>query len=203
MNNEQTETVQISLPRLEGSKGLQALRDVVLAYQRNFRLGLASTKSRGAVSGSGKKPYRQKGTGMARHGEKRSPIWRGGGVVFGPHPRNFYGKIDKKLRRLALLRSLSDCMGENRLVIVGKLELPEPRTKLMVEFLKNLSLGDGKILFSDVGFEDNFALALHNLPRVFAVEANSLNALDVVLCDRIVFSVEGLSALENRLLGQE
>lgn len=190
----------LPLPEFEGQKGLVAVRDVLNSYARNFRQGNASTKDRGAVSGSGKKPYRQKGTGMARHGEKRSPIWTGGGVVFGPKPRNFSVKINQKLKNLALARSLVDRVSEGEVILFEEFGLSEPKTKAFLKFLEPLEgLHQGTSLIVDAVFNPTFLLAARNVPTVFMMDADSLNAWDIAYCDRILLSEAGFEVLKQRL----
>lgn len=191
----------IALPEFDGEKGVAALRDVLLFYRRNYRLGTAAAKNRGQVSGSGKKPYRQKGTGMARHGEKRSPIWRGGGVVFGPTGRDYSVKINKKVRQLALGRTVFDHLQEKTITFVDEFALDAPKTSEMVKFLSNFGFQDGEtVLLVDMNFSPEVILAARNLPNVFMMDAASLNAWDMCYCNQILMSENGLRVLEERLM---
>src|SRR5262244_3987837 len=121
--------MEISFPLLEGGKGTQAVHDVVVAYQAAQRMGTACTKTMGEVAGSGKKPWRQKGTGRARAGSFASPLWRGGGVVFGPKPRDFAKKVGRKTKQLALRKALSERLRAGDVVLVNDLKLETPKTK--------------------------------------------------------------------------
>lgn len=188
----------VNLPAFEGDKGVVALRDALHFYRANYRVATAATKSRGQVSGSGKKPYRQKGTGMARHGEKRSPIWVGGGVVFGPNGRDYSVKMNRKLKRLSLARSLFDRQQENALVFMESLSVEQPKTKDFAEVLKKLDL-HGTVLLVDAEFDENLILAARNLPQVFMMDAASVNAWDIAYCDHVLVSAEGLKVLLDRL----
>src|SRR3989449_7008416 len=138
--NDQGE-VEVKFPMLEGGKGTQAVHDGVVAYHDAQRMGTASTKTMGEVAGSGKKPWRQKGTGRARAGSFASPLWRGGGVVFGPKPRDFGKKVSRKTRQLALRKALSERLRAGDVVVVDEIKLESPRTK---EFLGVLSALDLK-----------------------------------------------------------
>src|SRR5215467_13757942 len=132
--------VEIKFPLLEGGKGTQAVHDVVVAYQAAQRMGTACTKTMGEVAGSGKKPWRQKGTGRARAGSFASPLWRGGGVVFGPKPRDFAKKVGRKTKQLALRKALSERLRAGDVVLVNDLKLDSPKTKDFVGVLSALEL---------------------------------------------------------------
>ena len=156
------------IPTFEGDRGLQVLKEVVLAYQANLRQGNACTKTRGEVHGSGKKPFRQKGTGMARQGEKRSPLARGGGVVFGPKPRDFSVQLNRKEKRLALQRALFDAVVEGKLLVLEALkDMEAPKTAVMAEVL-NKVVENHKSLVIDSEFSQNQLLSLRNLNRIFS-----------------------------------
>lgn len=188
-----------AIPVLEGTKGVQALKDVILAYQCNLRQGNACTKTRGEVSGSGKKPYRQKGTGMARHGEKRSPIWRGGGIVFGPKPRDFSVAINKKVKRLALERAIFERVKESSVILLEAVpKLPKPRTSYMVNFFGKVAPA-GKTLVVDNDFTVEQLLSMRNMERVYTVDTMSLNAWDLVRYDNILFSERSLNTFLERI----
>ncbi|MDR0647522.1 MAG: 50S ribosomal protein L4 [Puniceicoccales bacterium] len=190
---------EYNIPTFEEDRGLQTLKDVILAYQSNLRQGNACTKTRGDVQGSGKKPYRQKGTGMARQGEKRSPIWRGGGVVFGPKPRDFSVSINKKEKKLALRRALFDTVSEGKLSILECLRPFDcPKTSLMVQWLHNWMV-KGKILLVDNEFEKNVLLSARNLDRVYTVDTSSLNALDLCRYTNILVTERALLSFLDRI----
>src|SRR4051812_4243639 len=131
---------EVKFPLVEDGRGTQAVHDVVVAYQANQRSGTASTKTMGEVSGTGKKPWRQKGTGRARAGSFASPLWRGGGVVFGPKPRDFGKKVTRKTKQLALRRVLTDRLNAGEILVVDDLKLDSPKTKGFVQVLQNLEL---------------------------------------------------------------
>ncbi|MDR3316530.1 MAG: 50S ribosomal protein L4 [Puniceicoccales bacterium] len=175
------------------------LRNALVAYQNNFRQGDAQAKTRAEVSGSGKKPYRQKGTGMARHGEKRSPIWSGGGVTFGPRRRDYTVKINKKQRRLALSNGLSLRAKDGSLFLIENLRLDTPKTKNFLALLRKMEIDGGSVLMVDDAFEDNVILAARNIPTVFMVEARTLSALDAFQCDRIILSKRAMDVVLSRI----
>src|SRR5437870_5687450 len=132
--------VEVKFPLLEGGKGTQAVHDVVVAYQAAQRMGTACTKTMGDVAGSGKKPWRQKGTGRARAGSFASPLWRGGGVVFGPKPRDFGKKVSRKTKDLALRKALSERLRAGDVVVIEGLKLASPKTKEVIGVLSALDL---------------------------------------------------------------
>src|SRR5437773_1248529 len=132
--------LEVKFPLIEDGKGTQAVHDAVVAYQAAQRMGTACTKTMGEVAGSGKKPWRQKGTGRARAGSFASPLWRGGGVVFGPKPRDFTKKISRKTRQLALRKALSERLRAGDVLLVEDLKLESPTTKDFVGVLSALDL---------------------------------------------------------------
>ena len=187
------------IPTFEGSRGLQVLKEVVLAYQANLRQGNACTKTRGEVHGSGKKPFRQKGTGMARQGEKRSPLARGGGVVFGPKPRDFSVQLNRKEKRLALQRALFDAVVEGKLLVLEALKNMEtPKTAVMAEVLNKI-VENHKSLVIDSEFSQNQLLSLRNLNRIFSVDAHSVNAFDLVRFQKVVMTDRALVSVLQRI----
>ena len=130
-------------------KGAQAVKDVVVAIQNAFRAGTASTLSKGEVAGSNKKPWRQKGTGRARAGLRQSPVWRGGGVAFGPKPRDFSQKINRKVQQLAFTRALSDKIAGGQVTVIEKFDLAGPKTKLLTATLKKLGADRSTLIVLD------------------------------------------------------
>src|SRR6476660_2728455 len=132
--------LEVKFKLVETGKGSQALHDAVVAYRAARRMGTACTKTMGEVAGSGKKPWRQKGTGRARAGSFASPLWRGGGVVFGPKPRDFGKKVTRKTKQLALRRVLTDRLNAGEILVVDDLKLDSPKTKGFVQVLQNLEL---------------------------------------------------------------
>ncbi|MDR2738064.1 MAG: 50S ribosomal protein L4 [Puniceicoccales bacterium] len=187
------------LDAFSGDSGAVALKQYLVAIGANLRQGNACAKDRGDVSGSGKKPYRQKGTGMARHGSKRSPIWSGGGVVFGPKPRDYTQKVNKRVKRLALARALSDKAADGSLCVADKLTFTVPKTNAFDAMLKKV-FSSGSVLFVDNFFEKNFVLASRNIGRVFTVDSSSLNAFDVVRHANIVISGAAVDMVTSRVL---
>lgn len=186
------------LPTYEGDKGLRSLKDCIVAFQANMRQGNACAKMRGEVSGTGKKPWRQKGTGMARHGSRRSPIWVGGGVAHGPRPRDYSQKINKKVKRLGLGRALFDCVTEGSLSLIQSFEVPQPKTKFFNDLISKIS-PSGSILIVDEFFKDDVLLSARNIPRVFIIDVDSLNAWDLVKHESIIISEGAFQRLLKRV----
>ena len=186
-------------PILEGDKGIHALKEAIVAIRANNRQGTASSKTRAQVSGSGKKPFRQKGTGRARQGSHRSPIQVGGGVAMGPKPRNFGKKVNKKVKALAFKRALSDRAGDGSLLVIDEFTVPEAKTRLMVNILKQIVPERGSILMVDLKFEEPVILASRNLAGVDLAEAPNLNLLQLSLYDTILISKAGLETVLNRM----
>lgn len=187
----------LNVPVFEGNKGSDALRQVVLAYLANMRQGNACAKSRDEVSGSGKKPWRQKGTGRARHGSFRSPIWSGGGVVHPPKPRDYTQKINDKLKRLALSRALFERSKDSAIALIEKFEVAQAKTKLFDKILNAVS-PTGTVLIIDTGFSDDFILAARNIQRLFVVDARSVNALDFGNYKNIIMTEEAMQLILSR-----
>jgi len=190
--------LEVKFPLIENSKGLQAVHDVVVAYRAAQRSGTACTKTVGEVAGSNKKPWRQKGTGRARAGSVRSPLWAGGGVVFGPRPRDFSKKVNKKTRTLALRKALSERLKAGDVVVVDDLNLAAPKTKDMLAVLKALKL-DGTTLIVQSGINKNLTLASRNVPDLSITTSDKLNTYDVLRPDKLVFTKSSFEQVEARL----
>ena len=191
---------EYDIPTFEGDTGVQVLKEVILSYQSNLRQGNACTKTRGEVQGSGKKPYRQKGTGMARQGEKRSPIWRGGGVVFGPKPRNFYWTVNKKEKKLALKRALFDAIIEGKLsVLENLLSMEYPKTSLINQFIAKINSHCGKTLLVDSAFDKNILLSSRNLNWLYTIDDMSLNAWDLCRYSSVIMTERALLSFLKRV----
>ena len=194
------EPVAVDDALLVADKGTQAVKDVVVAGMAGRRAGTASTLSKGEVAGSNKKPWRQKGTGRARAGLRQSPVWRGGGVAFGPKPRSYVQKINKKVQQLAFRRALSDRIREGAVKIVDDLSVAEPRTKLVAGLLKNLGL-DGALLVTKA-VDTNLCLAARNIREVAVLSARDVGVWHVVRYKNLVVSRAAWDVLEARLAGK-
>ncbi len=173
-----------------------ALYHTAVAQRARRRQGTASTKGRGFVRGGGAKPWPQKGTGRARHGSTRSPIWVGGAITFGPHPRNFGYRIPKKIRRAALCSALSSKAREGKLIVVDDLKIDEPRTKAVVQLLDNLKASGG-VLIVTAGPDINVIKSARNLPKLKTITAAQLNALDILNHDFLILSQEALGRVQE------
>lgn len=187
------------VPAFEDGKGLQALKEVITAIRANNRQGTASSKTRAQVSGGGRKPFRQKGTGMARQGSRRSPILVGGGVAMGPKQRNFGKKVNKKVKDLAFQRALSDRAADGSLLVIEEFAVPQAKTRLMVDILKRIVPERGSILMVDAKFQELVVLASRNLAAVDLEEAPYLNPLQLSLYDTILISKAGLETVLKRM----
>lgn len=172
--------------------------DVVTNQRNSQRQGTHAVKNRSAVRGGGKKPWRQKGTGRARHGSTRSPIWRGGGVVFGPTPRSYGYKVPRKSRRLAIKSVLSQKVLDNELIVVDTLELDAPKTKDFRAILNNLEV-DSKVLVVLDSDNETVQKSARNLPNVKVVSSDNVSVLDVVAHDYLLLTQTALEDLEGAL----
>ncbi len=172
------------------------LYDVTRMQLSNRRLGTANTKTRAEVRGGGRKPWRQKGTGRARHGSIRSPIWEGGGVVFGPKPRSYRYNLPRKAKRAALCSALTARLQENALTVLDKLELPEPKTREMAKILQNLNAG-GKVLLVTAEPDSVIYRSSRNIPGLKTALAAQINVLDLLDCDRIVITRDAVARVEE------
>ncbi len=183
---------------LERKRGSQAVLDAVTAYRAGIRAGTASTKTRDMVSGGGRKPFRQKGTGRARQGSNRSPILRGGGVVFGPHPRDFSKKINKKVAALAFRRALSDKLAAGAVVVAEGLDAMEPKTKALTPLLKQVA-GGRATLFVTGSPNRSLNLAARNRQKVEVTTAAQAHTYQLMRYPVIVTDAAGLEGLQARL----
>jgi large subunit ribosomal protein L4 len=179
-------------------KGTQAVHDAVVAHRAAIRAGSASTKKRGEVSGGGKKPFKQKGTGQARAGSTRSPIWRGGGTVFGPQPRSYDKKMNKKVSRLAFRRAFSDKVSAGAVMVVDQLVLAEPKTKVLADVLNKLAISGKSLLVLDK-IERNVALAARNIEGLEVATSATVNTYQLLRYPAVVISKAGVTELEKRL----
>ncbi len=196
----QSSEKEFNLPTFEGDRGLQAVKEVVVAHRANARQGTRSTKTRGEVRGGGKKPWNQKGSGRARAGSSRSPLWSGGGVVFGPRPRDFSKKINGKVKALAFSRALFDRAVAGDIDVIEAFAPAQPKTKLMGKVVRTIA-PKGKVLLVDAPFTAETSRAARNLDRVSLQEAAKLNTLDLVQYSRIVVSSKALETILARANG--
>jgi len=182
-------------------KGDQAVKDVVTATRNARRAALASTLRKGEVAGSNKKPWKQKGTGRARAGLRQSPVWRGGGVAFGPHPRDFGGKVNRKVAQLAFRRALSAKIAEGQLLVIEQIEPAEPKTRLMAALLGKLGAARSCLIVTDrVG--EGLLRATRNLPKVEVAAAADVDVYSLLRYRTVVATRAGLAALTVRMTGK-
>jgi len=190
--------LEVKFALVESGKGTQAVHDTVVAYQAAQRMGTACTKNAGDVAGTNKKPWRQKGTGRARAGSFQSPLWRGGGVVFGPKPRDFAKKISHNTKQLALRKALSERLHAGDVVVVDDLKLGSAKSKEFAGVLKALEL-KGTTLIVAHAADKNLTLASRNVPNVALTTGSLLNTYDVLRPAKLVFTRNAFEQVEARL----
>ena len=198
LNGEAAGAKEIADALLETKRGAQAVMDAVTAYRAGIRAGSASTKKRGEVSGGGRKPYKQKGTGRARQGSIRSPILRGGGIVFGPHPRDYSKKVNKKTVALAFRRALSEKIAAGAVAVAAGLEEVAPKTKALAGLLKKVA-GGRAALFVTGAANASLNRAARNLAKVEVTTAAQVNTYQIERYPVILADAAGWDALAARL----
>lgn len=183
---------------VSNGKYTQAVHETVVAYRANRRSGTASVKTKGTVSGSGAKPWRQKGTGRARAGYKSSPVWVGGGVVFGPHPRDYSKKVSKKTKRIALRKALSVRILAGDILVVPNFTIGAPKTKDFIKTVNGLS-PEGKTLIIGREFDDNTKLAARNVGTAQLITSADVNTENLLGYKKIVITNDALTQLAERI----
>ncbi len=192
---------KLNLPdEIFGIDGKDALmHKAVVNYLANQRQGTHATKNRAKVRGGGAKPWKQKGTGRARAGTNTSPLWRGGGTVFGPEPRDYSYSMPKKARRKAFLAAISAKISDGEVMIIDKLEVSEPKTSKMVEIFKGLELDGGTVLVVTSGLDKNLALSMRNIPRATLSVASDVNTYEMLTHDKVLITKEAMESLQGRV----
>lgn len=190
--------LEVKFELIENGRGTQAVHDTVTAYRAAQRSGTASTKTAGEVAGTNKKPWKQKGTGRARAGSFQSPLWVGGGVVFGPKPRSFAKKVNARTKQLALRKALTERLKAGDVVIVDDIKLTSPKTKEIINVIDALQI-DGTALIVSTGENKNLVLATRNLPNVDLTTSETLNTYDVLRQDKLIFTRGAFEKVEARL----
>ena len=185
---------------IKNLKATQALHETIVALRANRRQGTRATKTKATVAGSGAKPWRQKGTGRARAGYKSSPLWTGGGVVFGPQPRDFSKKIPKKVKALALKKAISARTLAGDVLITENLDVNQPKTRLVTQILKNENIHDATVLLVPSKPSENLKLASRNIKAVTLISADDVNAEHILKCDKILLTSEALARIGRRVL---
>lgn len=177
------------------------LYQVIKMYEANQRQGTASTKTRSDVSGGGKKPWKQKGTGRARAGTIRSPLWRGGGIVFGPHPRDYSYQVPKSIKRLALIASLNAKLNDKNIIVIDEIKLEKPKTKEVATLLRNLKAEKKPLLVLEEKNE-GVIRASRNIANLLLRDYKALNAYEVLKQQKLVLTQKALAALTKILVKQ-
>jgi large subunit ribosomal protein L4 len=180
-------------------KGRQAVHDVVVALRANRRRGTASTKTKADVSLSGAKPWRQKGTGRARAGYKSSPVWVGGGVAFGPHPRDYSKKVPKKVKTLAFRKALSERVLAGDVLLVEDFKVNEPKTKQFLTLIADTAENARKMLIIAAGFDEKTYLAARNVRDTLLARAAEVNTEQLLAFDKVIVTKDALATLSERL----
>src|ERR1043166_9047889 len=190
--------LEVKLSLIENGRGTQAVHDVVTAYRAAQRMGTACTKNVGEVAGTNKKPWRQKGTGRARAGSFESPLWVGGGVVFGPRPRDFAKKVNGTTKRLALRKAISERLKAGDVIVVNELKIDAPKTKEVVGVLKALRVEGSALLVVETQ-DENLIRSARNLPNVEVTTSDSLHTYQVLRSDKLIFVRGAFEKVEGRL----
>jgi large subunit ribosomal protein L4 len=175
------------------------MHSAVVAQLANARVGTHSTLGRSEVRGGGRKPWKQKGTGRARAGTIRSPLWRGGGIVFGPKPRDYSKKLPKKVKRLALCSALSSKVIDNSLIVVDQISFEQPKTKEMVKLLEALKIDKKALLVVENNDDNNVLVSARNIQGVLTSRADALNVIDLLKYDFVVFTKAAVMRTEEVL----
>ena len=184
---------------IEMEKGAQAVHDAVVAYLAGARAGTACTKTRGLVRGGGAKPWRQKGRGGARAGSGRSPVWVGGGTIFGPQPRSFAKKVNKKVLVLALKRALSERIAAGDVVVLDKFAIADHKTRSAYAVLKNLKIQNDTIMLTVSEYDEATVCATGNIPNLVLRRSGTVNVYELLRFKKLVFSKDALDAFIGRL----
>jgi len=190
--------LEVKFPIIENGKGTEAVHQMIVAYNAAQRMGTACTKNVGEVAGTNRKPWRQKGTGRARAGSFQSPLWRGGGVVFGPKPRDFSNKVSRSTRQLALRKALSERLKAGDVLIVEDIKLNSSRTRDFLAVLTALQVHGTALIVSNSG-DQNLRLASRNVRDVEVTTGETLNTYQVLRSDKLVFTRDAFEHLEKRL----
>ena len=192
------EKERIELPTFFGTEvSVVLLHEITTAYLSNQRSGTHKTKTRGEVSFSGAKPWKQKGTGNARAGQRNSPLWRKGGIIFGPQPRDYYTKMSKQKKRLSLSMAFSAQLQKDNVIVVDSVKVDEVKTKKVMELLKNLKVEGQKIVFA-ISNDTNFKAASRNVQNVVVENIKNINAYQVLWADKLITTPEAIDSMKKR-----
>ncbi|UCD15735.1 MAG: 50S ribosomal protein L4 [Candidatus Omnitrophota bacterium] len=193
------DTLDLDVLIFDGKVRQALMHQAVVSYLANQRKGLATAKTRGKVRGGGAKPWRQKGTGRARVGSIRSPLWRGGGVTFGPQPRPYYKNLPKKMKALALQSALNVKLKDNEMTVLNNLDVKSHKTKDFSRIIKNLKLTDKRVRFVVDKLDNNVKLSSRNLEKVTITEAQNLTTYEALDCKGLIFTKEAILKIEGRI----
>ena len=175
------------------------VHQAIVAELANLRQGTHAAKTRSMVTGSGRKPFRQKGRGMARAGTKKSPLWRSGGVTFPPAPHKYTKSMPKKMRQLARRSVLSDKAANGKIIVIDEFNIEKPKTKHFIDLLKNLKLSDTKVTVLPSVIDNNLDLVTRNIPNVFVIKATDVSTYDLLDSEILLFDKAGLTLLNKQL----
>ena len=195
INNNSKGRISLGGPVFGSESSTAVVHSAVVAHLANQRQGTHATKTRGLVSGGGKKPYKQKGTGRARAGSSRSPLFRGGGTIFGPQPRDYGLKMSKSAKKAALSKALTMKLADSEIIVIDDIRLDKPRTKDMVGILEKLGLGGQSVLLVLAETNDNIYLSSRNIPAIGVTRVSDLNAYQVAAYGKLVFTEEAIKKL--------
>jgi len=198
----EVEALELKECWLERDKGVQAVHDAVVAFLAAQRSGSACTKTRGEIQGTGAKPYRQKGTGRARAGSRKSPIWRGGGIVFGPKPRSYDKQVNRKVLTLALRRAFTERLDAGEVIVTDSFDVSAPKTKQVVALLDGIKAGDDALVLVKE-LSPNLEMAARNLPGVEVMKVSAVNTYFMLLFKQVVITRDALEELGARIAGKE
>jgi large subunit ribosomal protein L4 len=190
----EVERLKVAPGKLDLRVRPRLLKEAVLMYQANRRVGTHSTKTRAEIAASNKKPWRQKGTGRARAGTRRSPLWRGGGIIFGPKPRDYTTVMPRKMRNLATRSALFSKFRDGEVLVVDGLKFEEPHTRQLAKLLKTLEIS-GPCLIGTAQIDKNLVLSARNIPRLRVTPVRDFNALDVLTARKVLLTREALDLL--------
>lgn len=197
INNNAKGKISLSEAVFNSTASESVVHTAVVSYLANQRQGTHATKTRGLVRGGGKKPWKQKKTGRARHGSTRSPIWRGGGIVFGPQPRDYSVKLPQGMKKTALYKALTLKFSDGEVAVVDSISIEKPKTKSMVEILKNMGLSERRVLIVLTDKDENIMLSIRNIPTANVIRVSELNAYHVAVSDSVLFTEDAISKLQG------
>lgn len=194
----EVEKMRLDEEVFDGKVKRDVLHQVIVMYRANQRLGCASTKTRAEVSGGGRKPWRQKGTGRARAGSIRSPVWRGGGITFGPRLRDYSYPLPKKIKKAALKYSLNDKINNKRIIVIDEIRIDKPKTKLFASILERLKV-KGRVLLMLEEISPDIARSSRNIPQISIKRVCNSNAYDILTSENLIITKAGWQVLVRRL----